>query len=114
VPSTLTPPQRTAVSARPAHRDPNVLRWLGGYTSSALGDNVYYIALSWAAVQAGTPAQAGLVTAVSAVPRALLMLGGGVVADRFGPRRVVVGSTAARFALVLTAAALLLATSPGL
>lgn len=103
-----------AAAERPAHRDPNVLRWLGAYTSSAIGDNVYYIALSWAAVQAGTPAQAGLVSAASAVPRALLMLGGGVVADRFGPRRVVVGSGAVRCALVLTAAGLLLATSPGL
>ncbi|MFF0158398.1 MFS transporter [Streptomyces sp. NPDC005263] len=98
----------------PAHRDPNVLRWLGGYTSSAIGDNVYYIALSWAAVQAGTPAQAGLVTAVSAVPRALLMLGGGVVADRYGPRRVVLGSSTVRCLLVVTAAAMVLATSPGL
>lgn len=99
---------------RPAHRDPNVLRWLGGFTASAVGDNVYYIALSWTAVQSGTAAQAGLVTAVSAVPRALLMLGGGVVADRYGPRRVVVGSTAVRSALVLSAAVLLLVTSPGL
>ena len=98
----------------PAHRDPNVLRWLGAYTSSAVGDNVYYIALSWAAVQSGTPVQAGLVTAASALPRALLMLGGGVVADRYGPRRVVLGSTAVRCALVLAAAGLLLATSPGL
>ncbi|MGW3033796.1 MFS transporter [Streptomyces sp. NPDC001178] len=98
----------------PAHRDPNVLRWLGAYASSAIGDNVYYIALSWAAVQSGTPAQAGLVTAASALPRALLMLGGGVVADRYGPRRTVLTSTAARAALVVTAAALLLATSPGL
>ncbi|AZQ34114.1 MFS transporter [Streptomyces cyaneochromogenes] len=114
MPSTLTPPETAPAAERPAHRDPNVLRWLGGYTSSALGDHVYYLALSWAAVQAGTPAQAGLVTAVSAVPRALLMLGGGVVADRYGPWRVVVASTAVRCALVLTAAALLLVTSPGL
>ncbi len=54
---------------RPAHRDPNVLRWLGAYTSSMLGDSVYYIALSWTAVQSGTPAQAGVVMSVSAVPR---------------------------------------------
>ncbi|KUN86847.1 MFS transporter [Streptomyces griseoruber] len=99
---------------RAAHRDPDILRWLGGYTSSAVGDSVYYLALSWAAVQSGTPAQAGLVTAVSAVPRALLMLGGGVVVDRYGPRRVVLGGTGVRCALVLAAAALLLLTSPGL
>ncbi|UXI78307.1 MFS transporter, partial [Streptomyces vinaceusdrappus] len=80
----------------------------------ASGDTVFYLALSWAAVQNGTPAQAGIVTAVSAVPRALLMLGGGVVADRFGPRRVVIGSDAVRCATVLAVAAVLFATDPGL
>ncbi|MEV6169870.1 MFS transporter [Streptomyces sp. NPDC051954] len=102
------------VDDRPAHRDPNVLRWLGAYTSSMIGDSVYYIALSWAAVQSGTPSQAGLVMAVSALPRALLMLGGGVIADRLGPRRVVIGSDAVRCAAVLAVAALLFFTSPGL
>ncbi|MGI5454021.1 MFS transporter [Streptomyces sp. CA-249302] len=98
----------------PAHRDGNVLRWLAAYTSSMVGDSVYYIALSWAAVQAGTPAQAGLVMSVSAVPRALLMLGGGVVADRLGPRRVVIGSDTARCVAVFAVAALLLLAGPGL
>ncbi|MEV7339692.1 MFS transporter [Streptomyces sp. NPDC093544] len=115
----MTAAPRTQASAPaateiPAHRDGNVLRWLGAYASSMIGDNVYYIALSWAAVQAGTPSQAGLVMAVSAVPRALLMLGGGVVADRFGPRKVVIGSDAVRCVAVLTVAALLFAASPGL
>ncbi|MZG12472.1 MFS transporter, partial [Streptomyces sp. SID5914] len=83
---------------RPAHRDPNVLRWVGAYTASMLGDSVFFLALSWAAVRQGSPAEAGIVTAVSAVPRALLMLGGGVVVDRLGPRRVVIGSDAVRCA----------------
>ncbi|WP_370268529.1 MFS transporter [Streptomyces sp. V4I8] len=99
---------------RPAHRDGNVLRWLTAYTASMTGDSVYYIALSWAAVQAGSPSQAGVVMAVSALPRALLMLGGGVIADRLGPRRVVIGSDALRCAAVLAVAALLFLTTPGL
>jgi MFS family permease len=107
----MAPP---AAPELPAHRDPNVLRWLGAYTSSMVGDSVYYIALSWAAVQAGSPSQAGVVMAVSAVPRALLMLGGGVIADRLGPRRVVIGSDAVRCVAVLGVAALLFLTSPGL
>ncbi|MFF8681446.1 MFS transporter [Streptomyces sp. NPDC015237] len=97
-----------------AHRDPNVLRWVAAYTVSMVGDMVFYLALSWAAVQNGTAAQAGIVTAVSAVPRALLMLGGGVVADRFGPRRVVIGSDAVRCGTVLAVAAVLFVTDPGL
>ncbi|MCL6667220.1 MFS transporter, partial [Streptomyces panaciradicis] len=112
MPTTLAPTAGPLTG--PAHRDANVLRWLGAYVSSAIGDNVYYIALSWAAVQSGTPAQAGLVTAAGALPRALLMLGGGVIADRYGPRPTVLVCTAARTVLVLTAAALLLAASPGL
>ncbi|MEV6196472.1 MFS transporter [Streptomyces sp. NPDC051920] len=112
----MSAPARAAAQApgRAAHRDGNVLRWLGAYTSSMIGDNVYYIALSWAAVQAGSPSQAGLVMSASAVPRALLMLGGGVLADRFGPRKAVIGSDAVRCATVLAVAALLFATSPGL
>ncbi|WBO66922.1 MFS transporter [Streptomyces camelliae] len=100
--------------ALPAHRDGNIRRWLTAYTSSMLGDNIYYLALSWAAVRSGTPAQAGLVMSASALPRAVLMLGGGVVADRFGPRRVVIGSDAVRCAAVLAVAALLSLTRPGL
>ncbi|MEU9599446.1 MFS transporter [Streptomyces sp. NPDC048109] len=103
----------TAASV-PAHRDANVLRWVGAYTVSMVGDMVFFLALSWAAVQNGTPAQAGLVTAVSAVPRALLMLGGGVVADRLGPRRVVIGSDTVRCVTVLAVAAVLFAADPGL
>ncbi|MFF7471530.1 MFS transporter [Streptomyces sp. NPDC008092] len=112
--ATLTAHAAATTAPRPAHRDPDVLRWLGAYTSSMVGDSVYYIALSWAAVQGGSPAQAGAVMSVSALPRAVLMLFGGVIADRLGPRRVVIGSDAVRCAAVLAAAALLFLTSPGL
>lgn len=104
----------TEAAARPAHRSPQVLRWLGAYTASTLGDSVFYLALSWAAVSGGTPAQAGLVMAVAAVPRALLMLFGGVIADRLGPRRVVIVSDTVRCLVTLGLAATLFLASPGL
>ncbi|QEU94983.1 MFS transporter [Streptomyces kanamyceticus] len=103
-----------ATAERPAHRDPNVLRWLSAYTASMIGDSVYFVALSWAAARSGGAAQTGLVLAVGSVPRAVLMLGGGVIADRFGPRRVVIGSDAVRCAVILSVAALLLVTTPGI
>ena len=59
-----------------------MLRWLVAYAASAVGDNVYFLALGWAAQQVAAPAQVGLVMAAGAVPRAVLMLGGGVLADR--------------------------------
>ncbi|MGW5002552.1 MFS transporter [Streptomyces hydrogenans] len=103
-----------AAVARPAYRDANVLRWLAAYTASVAGDVVYFLALSWAAARAGGPSQVGLVVAAGALPRAVLMLGGGVVADRFGPRRVAVVSDAVRCAVVLAAAGALMLASPGI
>ncbi|MEU8666424.1 MFS transporter [Streptomyces anulatus] len=97
---------------RPAHRDPNVLRWLGAYTASMVGDSIYFMALAWAAARTGSASGTGLVLAAGSIPRALLMLGGGVLADRLGPRRVVIGSDAARAVLVLGLAAILVLTAP--
>ncbi|MEV0490379.1 MFS transporter [Streptomyces atratus] len=102
----------TEAPERPAHRDGNVLRWLGAYMASMIGDSVYFMALAWAAARTGSATQTGLVLAVSSIPRALLMLGGGVLADRIGPRRVVIGSDAARCLVVLGLAGALLVTSP--
>ncbi|WP_327252271.1 MFS transporter [Streptomyces sp. NBC_01244] len=95
-------------------RDGNVLRWLAAYGASLVGDGVYFLALGWAAAQSAGPAEVGLVMAVGAIPRALLMLGGGVVADRFGPRLVVISSDAVRCGVVLALALVLALGSPGL
>jgi hypothetical protein len=110
-PTTATAPTATG---RPAYRDGNVLRWLTAYTASLLGDSVYFVALGFAAAKVAPPAQVGLVMAAGAVPRAVLMLGGGVIADRFGPRLVVIGSDAVRCTLILAAAGALALASPGL
>lgn len=105
-------PAPASAPERPAYRDPNVLRWLGAYTTSVTGDIVYFLALTWAVTQESGPAQAGVVLAAGAVPRAVLMLAGGVVADRFGPRRVVIGGDLVRCVVILAAAtvALLIGT----
>lgn len=98
----------------PAHRDGNVLRWLTAYTASLVGDSVYFVALGWSAQKAAGPAEVGLVMAAGALPRALLMLGGGVVADRFDLRRVILGSDALRCVLLLAVAAGIALTAPAL
>lgn len=98
----------------PAHRDGNVLRWLTAYTASLVGDSVYFVALGWSAQKAAGPTEVGLVMAAGALPRALLMLGGGIVADRFDPRRVILGSDALRCLLILAAAAGIALTAPAL
>ncbi|MFJ9455190.1 MFS transporter [Kitasatospora sp. NPDC101447] len=98
----------------PAHRDANVLRWLTAYTLSLVGDSVYFVALGWSAQKAAGPTEVGLVMAAGALPRALLMLAGGVVADRFDPRRVILGSDTLRCTLILAVAAGIALTAPAL
>ncbi|MFJ7907111.1 MFS transporter [Kitasatospora sp. NPDC096204] len=107
-----TLPRPTATP--PAHRDGNVLRWLAAYTASLIGDSVYFAALAWAAQRSAGPTEVGLVMAAGAAPRALLMLGGGVLADRLDPRRVILGSDALRCLLILSVAAAIALTTPAL
>ncbi|MFD8785358.1 MFS transporter [Kitasatospora sp. NPDC059599] len=108
------PPLHLHAATPPAHRDPNVLRWLAAYTASLIGDGVYFVALAWSAQRAAGPTEVGLVMAAGALPRAVLMLGGGVLADRLDPRRVILGSDALRCLLILSVAAAIALTTPAL
>jgi MFS family permease len=66
-----------------------------------LGDHFYMIALPWLVLQmTGDSLAMGTVLALSAIPRALLMLVGGALTDRFSPRSLMLASNAARFVLV--------------
>lgn len=76
---------------------------------SLVGDEFYFIALPWLVLQlTGDPVALGGILALQGVPRALLMLVGGALTDRFTPRRVMIVSNAARLALVGVLAALVL------
>lgn len=86
----------TEVTTRPAFRDGNVLRWLLGYGTGLLGDQIYYVTLAWTATQLASPAQVGLILAAGAVPRALFLVVGGAMADRYGAKRVALLSALAR------------------
>ncbi len=79
-------------------------RWLLAYTAAILGDVSYYLILTWAAGEAGGPLWSGIVLALGAIPRAALMLIGGVLADRLDPRRIAIATDAARAALLVAAA----------
>jgi MFS family permease len=95
-------------AVRSAWRDPQFLRYLIGQTVSGLGDQVWYVALSWTAVHVGSPAIAGLLLTLSSVPRIALMLFGGVIADRFDIRRLMMGSDILRTVVVFGAAGIAL------
>lgn len=94
--------------------------WLAGSTLSVLGDTALFFALGWAATGIG-PRVAALVLTGFTLPRAVLLLLGGVLGDRLGPRRLllactaIVGACCFLLALVIgfrgVSAGLLLATS---
>jgi MFS family permease len=82
-------------------RDPN-FRWLMlGSAISLLGDQFTLIALPWLVLRmTGDTAALGLVLALVGVPRALFILIGGAVVDRFSPKRVLMLSKHANTVLL--------------
>ena len=85
------------------------LLWIGEAVS-AVGDQFAFIALPWLAlVISGSAFALGSVLALMAVPRALLMLVGGVSVDRWSPRRVMLAANAVRLVAVAALGAVILA-----
>lgn len=74
------------------------LAWLSGVTVSRLGDAVLAFALGWAAAGLGGTT-AALVLSLGALPRLVLLVVGGAVADRVGARRLLIAGDAALLTL---------------
>ncbi|MGK5009190.1 MFS transporter [Janthinobacterium sp. MDB2-8] len=85
-------------------------RWLlGGGMVSMLGDQFSMLALPWLVLSlTGDSLSLGIAVALMGAPRAVLILLGGTVADRYSPRRVILLSKYANAAILLLLAALLL------
>jgi MFS family permease len=72
-----------------------------GQLASTVGDLCYAVALPWFVLSShGGPIELGTVLACYGVPRTVLIPVGGVLADRFGPRVVMLAADAARCVLV--------------
>ncbi|MBD7982137.1 MFS transporter [Oerskovia merdavium] len=79
-----------ATTNAPARALPHpYLAWLSGVTVSQLGDAVLAFALGWAAAGLGGTT-AALMLALSGLPRLVLLIVGGAVADRVGARRILI------------------------
>ena len=71
------------------HRDTNFRRHTFGGAISLLGDQFTLIALPWLVLKAsGDTRLLGLVLALVGVPRAVFILVGGALVDRYSPQRV--------------------------
>lgn len=87
------------------------LLWIGEGIS-LLGDQFYLIALPWLVLQlTGNALAVGTVMATAGIPRALFMLVGGALTDRFTPRKLMIYSNLARLILTGLLAALVMTNS---
>lgn len=93
-------------------RDRLVHAWIGVKALSDAGDALWTIALAWTAVQIASPAVAGLIVAAGTVPRAVILLFGGVIADRSDARRVMLLFNVLRVGVLIAVAVWVLATPP--
>lgn len=103
--STPTQPALIGDAPPPVRHDRMVLTWLVATAVSWFGDSVWTVALAWTAVHMLTPAVAGIVIGAEMLPQAALVLVGGVLADRFDPRRLLVAGQLARAVVLLLGAA---------
>ena len=87
---TTTQPELLGAPPPPVRRDPMVLTWLAAVGLSWFGDYAWTVALAWTAAHTLSPVVAGVVLGAEMLPQALLVLVGGVLADRHDPRRLLV------------------------
>lgn len=80
-----------------------------GETISVVGDYFHFVALAWLTLQlTGSGLALGSVLMVAAIPRAIFMIVGGALSDRWSPRSLMLYSNAVRAVLVGVIAALVL------
>ncbi|SEE02533.1 MFS transporter [Streptomyces sp. TLI_105] len=108
----------TPTTSAPAGREPTV-DWrrvsslVIGQAAVQAGSFALLIAMSWTAVQLGGREAVTYVTLAATLPRALLLLFGGALADALGPRAVLLRATSVRV-LVLAAGTVVTATTESL
>ena len=82
--------------------------WVVGFGCSVLADQVFFLGLAWAAVQLEVAGLVGLVLAAGSVPRLLVLLLGGALADAKSPKRIIIGTDSGRAVILAGAAVLVL------
>jgi len=89
------------MSATALKRDPNFKWLLRGGVISMLGDQLTIIALPWLVLKlTGDTLALGLVIALMSIPRAVFILIGGALVDRYSPKRVLMLSKYANAVLL--------------
>lgn len=94
-----SPPGKTSFFA--PLRLANFRKLVAGQTVSRLGDAFYFVALPWLVLRStNSPISLSVVLGVAAATLGISTLIGGVLADRYGPRALMLGSDIARFLII--------------
>lgn len=108
-PSSAAPPTGTAPPRNSLLRDRNIAWLMSGAIVSLLGDQFTLVALPWLVLRmTGDTLVLGSVLALLGIPRALFILIGGAVVDRYSPKRVLMLSKHANTVLLGALALLVL------
>lgn len=96
-------------SQRGLFNNRNFLLLCAGQGTSLIGDQFYLIALPWLVLMlTGDSVSLGIVLALAGIPRAVFMLVGGALTDRFSSRNIMLASDIARLLLTACLAGLVL------
>jgi len=98
VPAPAADPARIAWS--------RIIALIGGQGVSLSGDYALLVGMAWTAVQLGGTAAVTALMLAETVPRSLMLLLGGPIADRIGPRFVLLRTVGGRVLLLAAGAAL--------
>jgi MFS family permease len=94
-------------SIPPLRRDRRVQAWAASVGISQAGDAAWLVGLAWTSAQIGGAHGAALVMGIGTLPRALLTIFGGALADRLDARRTMVWSNLGRIAVLSGAIAVM-------
>ena len=109
IPITSPPPKPTVASVLKNYNFR--LLWIGQGTS-LLGDYFFMIALPWLILKiTNDPLALGIILALIGIPRAVIMLVGGAVSDRFPQRLIMIVSDVLRLGLTALLASLILTST---
>ncbi len=98
---TSEPMAAPVVAAPRGLASPRFLLYWAAQSATVAAEMFSYVALGWVTLQlTGSAAAVGAVLATQAIPRAVLMLLGGVLSDRFTSLRMMAASAAARALLL--------------
>jgi MFS family permease len=89
----------------PLGRDRRVQAWVVSAGISQAGDSAWLIGLAWTSAQIGGAHGAALVMGIGTLPRALLTVFGGALADRLDARRTMVWANVGRIVALLATVA---------